>query len=88
MSALTPASLAGAPVTGTLTLRICAGTGCVAMGSLRLAESFRHEIERRSAAAVAAVETTPCQDGGHVAITGCHGFCAAGPLVKIPRRSE
>ena len=84
MSALTPASLAGAPVTGTLTLRICAGTGCVAMGSLRLAESFRHEIERRSAAAVAAVETTPCQDGGHVAITGCHGFCAAGPLVKIP----
>jgi len=65
-----------------LSVRICAGTGCVAMGSLRLADRFREEIRQRAAAAT--VETTPCQGDGRVSITGCHGFCAAGPLVKIP----
>jgi len=84
MSAPTTSAVAEGAAVQTLTLRICAGTGCVAMGSLQLAERFRAEIARRGDAAVATVETTGCQGDGHVSITGCHGFCAAGPLVKIP----
>ena len=67
-----------------LSVHICAGTGCVAMGSLRLAARFKAQIDQHPDAGAATVETTPCLDHGHVSITGCHGFCAAGPLVKIP----
>ena len=84
MSAGTPVPADAGRPNPRLSFHICAGTGCVAMGSLGLAERFREEIRQRSAAGVATVETTPCLGDGRVAITGCHGFCAAGPLIKIP----
>jgi len=68
---------------GRLTLQVCAGTGCVATGALRIAAAFEKAIAA-TAEADAVVETTSCLEAADVGITGCHGFCAAGPLVKIP----
>ncbi|MEA4883973.1 MAG: NADH-quinone oxidoreductase subunit NuoF [Clostridia bacterium] len=46
---------------------VCAGTGCLANGS----EQVLNEFHRLSVDAVAVTKS------------GCHGFCEAGPLVKI-----
>jgi NADH:ubiquinone oxidoreductase subunit F (NADH-binding)/(2Fe-2S) ferredoxin/ferredoxin len=66
-------------------IKVCAGTGCVATGSLRVVEAFRAALAKRGEH-VAAVETSGCLEAAEVRITGCHGFCAAGPLVKIGER--
>jgi NADH-quinone oxidoreductase subunit F len=49
---------------------VCAGTGCVAYGSVKLTEAFREAVKRLSLD----VEVRP---------TGCHGFCERGPLVVV-----
>ncbi len=59
---------------------VCAGTGCVSSGSLQVLEALQ--------AALAGTEhagTNGRQEGWPkvVSITGCHGFCAKGPLVRV-----
>ncbi|MBN2077867.1 MAG: NADH-quinone oxidoreductase subunit NuoF [Spirochaetes bacterium] len=51
---------------------ICAGTGCVASGSLKVRDAMVREIERHG-----------LQDEVLVATTGCNGFCAAGPIAVV-----
>jgi NADH:ubiquinone oxidoreductase subunit F (NADH-binding)/(2Fe-2S) ferredoxin/Pyruvate/2-oxoacid:ferredoxin oxidoreductase delta subunit len=51
---------------------ICAGTSCVAFGSLRLRDALVAEIENRG-----------LQDEIKVETTGCNGFCAVGPLMIV-----
>jgi len=51
-------------------LMICAGTGCVASGSIRVKEALEAEIRKRGLESEVLVEAT-----------GCNGFCAAGPLL-------
>jgi NADH-quinone oxidoreductase subunit F len=51
-------------------LLLCAGTSCVANGSLDLRDALVEEINKRG-----------LQDEIYVATTGCNGFCAAGPLM-------
>lgn len=65
---------------------VCAGTGCVASGSLKVYEAFVEQI----AAAGLTVSTkldyedeTPAGDGVLVSGSGCQGFCQMGPLVTI-----
>ncbi|MCL1981902.1 MAG: SLBB domain-containing protein, partial [Clostridiales bacterium] len=53
---------------------VCCGTGCIAGGSLLVAEAITAEIAK--AGADASVETVVKQ-------TGCNGFCEYGPIVKI-----
>jgi len=53
-------------------ITICGGTGCHAYGCLKVAESFREEIEKQK-----------LQDSVEVRTTGCHGFCERGPIVVI-----
>ncbi len=67
-------------------VRVCAGTACVAGGSLQVVDAFRRAIEANGAAGEdTTVETSDgCLGHCDVSITGCHGFCAMGPLVKIP----
>ncbi len=54
------------------TIRVCCGTGCLANGSMKVAEEF----ERLITGGEAAVEC-------HIKRTGCNGFCENGPLVTI-----
>ena len=51
-------------------LLLCAGTSCVANGSLELRDALVEEINKRE-----------LQNEIYVATTGCNGFCAAGPLM-------
>lgn len=59
-----------------LRVLVCAGTGCVANGSLKVIEKFR-ELG-------ANVSTLTSYDKMTVVPTGCHGFCEQGVLVIIP----
>jgi len=62
---------------------VCAGTGCVANGSLKVFAALKNEIESRDMNVV--VELGHDCDGGDVLLSksGCQGFCQAGPLVTI-----
>jgi len=59
-----------------LRVLVCAGTGCVANGSLRVIEKFR-ELG-------ANVSALTDYDKMTIVPTGCHGFCEQGVLVIIP----
>jgi len=61
---------------------VCAGTGCVANGSLKVHEALRDEIAARGLDVVVKL-SDDC--GGDVLLSksGCQGFCQAGPLVTI-----
>ena len=59
-----------------LRVLVCAGTGCVANGSLKVIEKFR-ELG-------ANVSTLTDYDKMTTVPTGCHGFCEQGVLVIIP----
>jgi len=51
---------------------ICAGTSCVAFGSLKVRDALVEEINKRG-----------LQDEVKVETTGCNGFCAVGPLMIV-----
>jgi NADH:ubiquinone oxidoreductase subunit F (NADH-binding)/(2Fe-2S) ferredoxin/Pyruvate/2-oxoacid:ferredoxin oxidoreductase delta subunit len=51
-------------------LLLCAGTGCVASGSLAVRDALAAEIKKRG-----------LEDEVFLTISGCNGFCAAGPLL-------
>ena len=59
-----------------LRVLVCAGTGCVANGSLKIIDKFR-ELG-------ADVSTLTDYDKMTIVPTGCHGFCEQGVLVIIP----
>ncbi|MBW1786240.1 MAG: NADH-quinone oxidoreductase subunit NuoF [Deltaproteobacteria bacterium] len=51
-------------------LLICAGTSCVANGSLDLRDALVEQVHKEG-----------LDDEVYIATTGCNGFCAAGPLM-------
>ena len=55
---------------------VCAGTGCVANGSLQIIEKFK-ELG-------ADVSVMSDYDKVTIVPTGCHGFCEQGVLVVFP----
>lgn len=59
-----------------LRVLVCAGTGCVANGSLKVIEKFKEFG--------ANVSTLTDYDKMTIVPTGCHGFCEQGVLVIIP----
>ncbi len=59
-----------------LRVLVCAGTGCVANGSLKIIEKFK-ELG-------ADVSVLTDYDKMTIVPTGCHGFCEQGVLVSIP----
>ena len=56
----------------TCEVRVCAGPGCVAKGSLEIADRFDEAVAAGS-----------LQDRVRVVRTGCHGLCSQGPLVVV-----
>jgi len=51
---------------------VCAGTGCLALGSEAVAEALRDALKEADVAAEVLLRKT-----------GCHGFCERGPLVVV-----
>ena len=63
---------------------VCAGTGCIAGGSLNIYEAVKKLCEERG---LKTRVTLRHEDGDgealHFKQTGCHGFCEMGPLLQI-----
>ena len=70
---------------------LCAGTGCIAGGALKLYDYFKEECARRGLDIYVGLTqegetedvTEPKGDGVYLKKSGCHGFCEMGPLVQI-----
>ena len=63
---------------------VCAGTGCIAGGSLKVCETLKEECERRGLQVyVGLTEDSGEEKSLHIKMSGCHGFCEMGPLVHI-----
>jgi len=60
---------------------ICAGTGCVANGSLKVYREFVDALEKEGLPAI--VELKEEDKGTYISKSGCQGFCQMGPLVTI-----
>ena len=63
---------------------ICAGTGCIAGGALKIYDNIRAECESRGLQVYVGLKhDTDEEKSLHVKMSGCHGFCEMGPLVHI-----
>ena len=63
---------------------ICAGTGCIAGGAMKIYENLRAECESRNLPVYIGLKhDTDEEKSLHVKMSGCHGFCEMGPLVHI-----
>ena len=62
---------------------VCAGTGCVAGGSLDIYAEFNRLIGEKNIHCGVSLEKEPHDDSVGLKRSGCHGFCEMGPLVRI-----
>ncbi|MFT8350131.1 NADH-quinone oxidoreductase subunit NuoF [Clostridium saccharoperbutylacetonicum] len=62
---------------------ICAGTGCVAGGSLDIYEEFIKLMKEKGIDCQVSLEKEPHDETVAIKKSGCHGFCEMGPLVRI-----
>ncbi len=62
---------------------VCAGTGCVAGGSLDIYQRFIDIMQEKGINCSVELKKEPHDDSIGVKRSGCHGFCEMGPLVRI-----
>lgn len=62
---------------------VCAGTGCVANGSLKVFEGIKTLVQEKGLLAEVDLVKEVSHEGIGVNISGCHGFCQMGPLVRF-----
>lgn len=53
-------------------IMLCAGTGCVATGTMKIRGALQSELEKRG-----------LQDEIKLVLTGCNGYCAEGPVLAV-----
>lgn len=61
---------------------ICAGTGCVASGSIQIYERLQELMEEKGIPCSLTLEKEPHDTTG-LKKSGCHGFCEMGPLLRL-----
>lgn len=62
---------------------LCAGTGCVANGSLKIKAALVEYLKRENIAVAVELKQEVSGEGIHVSGSGCQGFCQMGPLLNI-----
>ena len=63
---------------------ICAGTGCIAGGAMKIYDNIKAECEKRGLQVYVGLKhDTDEEKSLHVKMSGCHGYCEMGPLVHI-----
>ena len=62
---------------------VCAGTGCVAGGSLQIFDRLKAIIEEKGLPVEIGLMEDPHSPGIGLKKSGCHGFCEMGPLVRM-----
>jgi NADH-quinone oxidoreductase subunit F len=66
-----------------LQVLVCAGTGCVANGSIKIFENLKNKIEKLDLPINISLMEENTNENITVKKSGCHGFCEQGPLVKV-----
>ena len=51
---------------------VCGDTGCASSGSIKVLEALQDEIKKAN-----------LEDSVKIQLTGCFGFCAIGPIIKV-----
>jgi NADH-quinone oxidoreductase subunit F len=67
-------------------INICAGTGCIASGALKVFEEFQKQLKNIDMNVVLNIsegDHKHPQNSSFIVQSGCHGFCQMGPLVDI-----
>jgi len=69
-------------------LVVCAGTGCVANGSLKVFAALEAALKGTGLPVTAELHyeddaTAPAAEGTYLSRSGCQGFCQMGPLVTV-----
>ena len=63
---------------------ICAGTGCIAGGAMKIHDNFKALCEKRNLPVYVGLKHDSEEEHSlHMKMSGCHGFCEMGPLVHI-----
>lgn len=62
---------------------VCAGTGCVAGGSIHIYNKIKQILEEKNIPCSIELKEEPHKDEIGLKKSGCHGFCEMGPLLKI-----
>lgn len=70
-------------ITQTEKVIVCAGTGCVAGGSLKIYDKLKEMMEARGINVSVELEVDPHDSSVGLKKSGCHGFCEMGPLLRI-----
>jgi len=61
-------------------LLVCCGTGCIACGALKVADSLKKIANKMDKDGL--VKISSCLENG-IKETGCNGFCENGPIVRL-----
>ena len=69
--------------TDSVNVMVCAGTGCIAGGAMKVYEYLKSACERRGIPVAVSLRQEAGAKGIHLKKSGCHGFCEIGPLVCI-----
>ena len=67
----------------TARILVCAGTGCVANGSLQVFKALQDELEKHGVFITLELLAGEKKPGVTAVKSGCHGFCEMGPLVRL-----
>lgn len=62
---------------------VCAGTGCVSNGALKVHDAFRHLLAEGGIAFDLEFKIEEAPGHLHLSKSGCQGFCQMGPLVTV-----
>ena len=62
---------------------ICAGTGCIANGAMKVFEQFKSEIAGAGLQVILELRAEATSDEIRLSKSGCQGFCQMGPLVSV-----
>ena len=63
--------------------RVCAGTACIAGGSLKVHDELKAEIKKRGIDVDVELLFEGHDTDVGTSTSGCHGFCQMGPLVRV-----
>jgi NADH-quinone oxidoreductase subunit F len=62
---------------------VCAGTGCMANGAMRVFEQFKQEMAGSGLKVILELRPEAADDEVRLSKSGCQGFCQMGPLVSV-----
>jgi len=76
-------AVAGADIAAPRRVILCAGTGCMANGAMKVFERFKAEIAAAELNVVLELRPEAGDRDVRLSKSGCQGFCQMGPLVSV-----